>query len=44
MPLALSRSIFIFLMDNLLAGIRISSFNEKSQDTLVIQLSLSAHH
>jgi hypothetical protein len=33
-------------MDNLLAGIRISSFNEKSQDTLVIprQLSLSATH
>jgi hypothetical protein len=33
-------------MDNLLAGIRISSFNEKSQDTLVIprQLSLSDMH
>ena len=44
MPLACKRNTsFIFLMDNLLAGIRISSFNEKSQDTLVIprQLSLS---
>jgi len=42
MPLALSRSTsFIFLMDNLLAGIRTSSLNEKSQDTLVIPRQLS---